>query len=417
MPEQEIDPFEIDMFIDNLDGAVEVADDVVFYSTFSAVTAFETDEGLVLVDSGVEVAAPDLADAVRAETDAPVHTCIYTHGHLDHAYGLDAFLLEGQDDPTVVAHENMPARFDRYARTAGHNEAINARQFGGTAAATGQFADDSGSRFREPDHPPTTLYRDGLVLNVGGLTFQVHHAKGETDDHSWVYCPERDVLCTGDFHINVAPNAGNPQKVQRYPWEWAATLREMAALEPRHLCPGHGEPIVDAPGEIQDRLLTTADYLEEIVENTLDGLNDGSPPHVDIVTEIDLPESDHPWLAEVYDEGEFIARNVLRYYGGWWSGRPSELKPAPRELLATELATLAGDAETLAERAHALADENIRLASHLADFALEAAPANEAVQEAVAEFYEARAAAEENLMSGNIYSAAAEYAREGRPFR
>lgn len=417
MPEQDFDPFAIDMFIDHLDGAVEVADDVYFHATFSGVAAFETDDGLVLVDTGLGPAAPDLADAIRKETDAPVHTAIYTHGHLDHAYGLEQFVLEGQDDPRVVAHENMPARFERYARTAGHNEAINARQFGGTAATTDQLENESGSRFRKPAYTPTTLYRDELTIEVGELTFEIHHAKGETDDHSWVYCPERDVLCTGDFHINVAPNAGNPQKVQRYPWEWADALREMAGLEPRHLCPGHGEPVVDAPGEIQGRLLTTADYLDEIVEETVAALNDGSPPHVDVVHEVDVPEYDHPWLAEVYDEGEFIARNVVRYYGGWWSGRPSELKPAPREALAAEIASLAGDAETLAERALALADEDVRLAGHLADYALEAAPENESVQDAVAEFYERRAGMEDNLMSGNIYSSAAEYAREGRPFR
>ena len=417
MPEQDIDPFEIDMFIDHLDGAVEVTDGVHFLSTVSAVTAFETDEGLVLVDSGFEPAAPDLAADLREETDLPVHTAIFTHGHIDHAYGLAHFLRDDQDAPEIIAHENMPARFERYTRTAGHNEALNARQLGGTAGATDQLADDSGSRFREPDHPPTTLYRDERTLEVGDLTFEVHHAKGETDDHSWVYCPEKDVLCSGDFHINVAPNAGNPQKVQRYPWEWADALREMAALDPQHLCPGHGVPVVDDPGEIQDRLLDSAAYLDAIVSETIDALNDGSPPHVDVVHEVDVPEYDDPWLAESYDEGEFIARNVIRYYGGWWSGRPSELKPAPREDLAAEIAKLAGDAETLAERALALADEDMRLACHLADYALEAAPEDEAVQNAVASLYDRRAASEENLMSGNIYSSAAEYAREGRPFR
>lgn len=416
MPAADIDPFETDMF-ERLDGVREVAEDTYYHSYFSSVTAFDTDEGLVLVDTAVEQASPRVAEDLREVTDAPVHTAIYTHGHLDHAYGLEHFLAEDQDDPRVLAHENVPDRFARYARTAGHNEAVNARQFGGTADATGDLADDSGSRFRAPDYPPTVTYEEGVTLSVGDLTFEIHHGKGETDDHSWVYCPERGVLCSGDFHINVAPNAGNPQKVQRYPWAWADTLQEMAALGPRHLCPGHGEPVVDGPDEIQDRLLDSAAYLEAVVEETLEALNDGSPPHVDIVHEVDVPTYDAPWLAETYDEGEFIARNVIRYYGGWWSGRPSELKPAPRAALAEELADLAGGAQTLADRALALAGSDMRLACHLADYALEAAPDNETVQEAVASVYERRAAAEENLMSGNLYSSAAEYARDGRPFR
>jgi len=416
MPAAEVDPFETDMF-ERLDGVREVAEDTYYHSYFSSVTAFDTDEGLVLVDTAVEQASPGVAEDLRAVTDTPVHTAIYTHGHLDHAYGLEHFLTEDQDDPRVLAHENVPARFERYARTAGHNEAVNARQFGGTVDATGDLTDDSGSRFRVPDYPPTVTYEEGITLSVGDLTFEVHHGRGETDDHSWVYCPERAVLCSGDFHINVAPNAGNPQKVQRYPWAWADTLREMATLDPRHLCPGHGVPVVDDPGEVQDRLLDSAAYLEAIVEETLEALNDGSPPHVDIVHAVDTPEYDAPWLAETYDEGEFIARNVIRYYGGWWSGRPAELKPAPRQGVAEEVAALAGDAATLADRALALADEDVRLACHLADYALEAAPGDETVQEAVASVYEQRAATEENLMSGNLYSSAAEYARDGRPFR
>ena len=39
------------------------------------------------------------------------------------------------------------------------------------------------------------------------------------------------------------PNAGNPQKVQRYPVEWAAALRSMVALGPELLLPAHGLPI------------------------------------------------------------------------------------------------------------------------------------------------------------------------------
>jgi glyoxylase-like metal-dependent hydrolase (beta-lactamase superfamily II) len=417
MPEADIDPFETDMFVDPHDNVVEVTDRTYFHASFSAITAFETDDGLVLVDTGVEQTSARMAETLREATDAPVHTAIYTHGHLDHAYGLEHYLTESQDDPRVIAHENVPDRFARYARTAGHNEAINARQFGGAASETDTLTDESGSRFREPAYPPTTLYDDALTIEVGDTTFRLRHARGETDDHTYVHCPERGVLCSGDFHINVAPNAGNPQKVQRYPWEWADTLREMAGLEPEHLCPGHGRPVVDDPEEVRDRLLQSAAYLDEIVDQTLAALNDGSPPHVDIVHELDLPDYDEPWLAESYDEAAFIARNVVRYYGGWWSGRPSELKPAPREELAAELAALAGDARTLADRALALAEEDIRVACHLADYALEAAPDDEAVQEAVVDVYERRARGEANLMSGNIYSSAAEYAREGRPFR
>lgn len=403
------------MFVEE-NKVTEVAQNTFYCSGFSGVTAFETEEGLVLVDTGLSSESEALADQLRQRTDASVHTAIYTHGHLDHAFGLDAYLVDGQDPPAVIAHQAMPARFDRYRRTAGHNEAINSRQFGGTASPRESGASES--QFGWPEHPPTTLYRDDLTLQVSDTTFEIHHGQGETDDQSWIYCPDRDVLCTGDFFISVAPNAGNPQKVQRYPWEWADVLREMAGVDAGTLCPGHGEPIISDSEEIQQRLLAGAEYLDTIVERTLNALNNGSPPHIDIVHEVDLPDPEEPWLAEVYDDGEFIVRNVLRYYGGWWSGRPSELKPASRDALAEEIAKLVGDTEQLAERAQELTEVgDHRLACHLADFALEAAPKDEKIQVSVADVYVERARAATDLMSQNIYASAAEYASEGRRFR
>lgn len=395
-------------------GPVEVAERTWFQSFFSGVTAFETDEGIVLVDSGLARLAPALAEMLRGRTQAPIHTVVLTQGHVDHAYGIEAFLRPGQATPRVVAHEAMPARFERYARTAGHNRAINARQFGGTVEMNASELDT----FRPPSIGPDTLYRDRIDLHVGGMSFQVHHCRGETDDHTWVYCPDREVLCPGDLFIWGVPNAGNPQKVQRYPWDWAAGLRAMAKLRPRSLCPGHGGPVVDDAPLIARMLGETADFLDAIVERTLDALDEGSPPHVDIVHCVKLPVSDSPWLQPVYDEAEFIVRNVIRHYGGWWTGRPSELKPAPRSSVALSVAEMAGGARRLAEKATRTADAgDLRLACHLADWALEADPDDRRVCEAVAAIYERRAEAETSLMAVNLYASAAAYARDGRPFR
>ena len=63
------------------------------------------------------------------------------------------------------------------------------------------------------------------------------------DDHLWAYVPEAKTLYTGDLFIWASPNCGNPQKVQRYPRDWAQALRKMAALDAEILLPGHGPPI------------------------------------------------------------------------------------------------------------------------------------------------------------------------------
>jgi len=395
-------------------GPVAVAPRTWFASQFSGCTAFETDEGIVLVDTGTKQFAPMIAAMLRQKTAAPIHTAIYTHGHIDHAYGLEAFLVPGQKKPRVIGHRAMPARFARYQATAGHNAALNARQFGGTVEAQ---SNDAYAAFGLPPIPPDTLYDEHMRITVGGVKFDLNHCKGETDDHTWVWCGGRGVVCPGDLFIWAVPNDGNPQKVQRYPHERAKGLRQMAALSPSTLCPGHGGPVVGDAPKIAHMLGETAEFLETIVKRTMAAMENGSPPHVDIVTGIELPKSQSPWLQPVYDDTEFLVRNIIRFYGGWWSGRPSELKPAPRAKLASEIASLAGGARVLAERAEKLASEgDFRLACHLADYALEAAPADPDVQAKVAHVYDSRADTEQSLMTINIFNSAAAYARAGKPF-
>ena len=51
---------------------------------------------------------------------------------------------------------------------------------------------------------------------------------------------------------------------------------------------------------------------------------------------------DKPYLGPIYDEPEFVVRNIWRLFGGWYDGDPSHLKPAPAASFAAEIASLAG---------------------------------------------------------------------------
>jgi len=221
------------------------------------------------------------------------------------------------------------------------------------------------------------------------------------------------VLCCGDLFIWASPNAGNPQKVQRYPREWAAGLRAMANLGAELLLPGHGVPIVGAD-RIRQALTETAELLEHLHDETVAMMNAGAPLD-EIVHTVRAPQHllDRPYLKPVYDEPEFVVRNIWRLYGGWWDGDPSHLKPAPASALATEIAALSGGPERLAARARELADtaadtaaaaDNLRLAGHLAQVAWQAAPDLPAVRETRADIYARRAAAESSTMAKGVFS-------------
>ena len=64
-------------------GPIEVAERTWFSSMLSGATAFDTDDGIVLVDAGTAILAPHIAGEIRQKTSAPVHTAIFTHGHVD----------------------------------------------------------------------------------------------------------------------------------------------------------------------------------------------------------------------------------------------------------------------------------------------------------------------------------------------
>jgi len=385
---------------------IDFGDGLAFLPSFANVTAFDTSEGLVLIDTGGFVISSMVHERIRGWSKSPLHTAIYSHGHVDHVFGVPHFEAEDGPPPRVVAHEGVNARFDRYALTAGYNGVINARQF--------QLPElDFPTDFRRPDE----TFRDRLDLEVGGERFELHHARGETDDHVWTWVPGRRVLCCGDLFIWATPNAGNPQKAQRHPRDWALALREMEQLGAELMLPGHGLPLVGAE-RVRAALSDTASLLESLCEQTLELMNRGATLD-EVIHTVSAPQEliDRPYLRPVYDEPEFIVRNLWRLYGGWHDGDPSHLKPAPAAALAAELAELAGGAGRLAERARELATAGeLRLAGHLAELALQAAPASASARSARSEVNRMRAEAEASTMSRGIFSwAAIEIPQEREP--
>jgi alkyl sulfatase BDS1-like metallo-beta-lactamase superfamily hydrolase len=391
-----------------LGGVVEVAPGCAFIPSFANVSAVATDDGLVLVDTGSQLFARMVLDELRRWSDARVHTAVYSHGHIDHVFGVPLMEEEakekGWEPPTVLAHEALPARFDRYVLTAGYNEVINQRQFRAP-----------GLRWPTEYRYPDQTYRDVLVIDVGGERVELHHARGETDDHTWTWVPARKVLCCGDFFIWACPNAGNPFKVQRYPREWALALREMAALGAEVLLPGHGLPVIGAD-RVTQALTDAAALLESLHDQTLALMNGGARLD-EIIHTVRAPAElmEKPYLRPIYDEPEFVVRNIWRLYGGWWDGNPAHLKPAPDAALATELAALAGGPGRLADRAAELAAAGeLRLAAHLAELASLAAPDDARIIESRADVYKQRARAESSLMARNTFNwAASEPVGEG----
>jgi len=398
----------------------EIAPGLAMVESFSHSVVWNSGEGLVCFDTSHVNSGEQVVNSIRNWTSDPFNALVYTHGHADHvggsiAFGANATAL-GHTAPRVIGHKNVQRRFDRYRYTNDWNVAINARQFGGIRGDLNNALNDlrpaAGGQRQSNFIPPDTLDTTDVVDKFASYTFgdsvvEFHHGKGETDDHLWSWFPQQKWVATGDFVIWNFPNAGNPQKVQRFPIEWAAALRAIIAKEPELLLPAHGLPIAgkERITRVLDEIATA---LEDLVRTTVQMMNDGETLNT-IIHTVRVPEATlgKPYLRPLYDEPEFVVRGIWRQFGGWWDGAPSRLKPARDEAVGHEIASLAGGAEVLIHRAQELAASgDLRLACHLADFAGWAAPDDPEIHRARAEVYEARRKSELSLMAKGIFRSA-----------
>jgi alkyl sulfatase BDS1-like metallo-beta-lactamase superfamily hydrolase len=382
----------------------EIADGLLYLKSIAAVTAVDTGEDLVLLDTGSMFDRDVVFESVRAwRPDRRLAAAVYSHHHVDHIFGTARFEAEATDrqwpGPTVYGHSAIPEHFRRYQRTAGWNAAINKRQF---ALPVDGFTWPTEYRF------PDVTYDDRLTFRQGDLTFELHHGRGETDDATWTWIPEKRLLHPGDLFIWAVPNAGNPQKVQRYLSDWAVALRQMASLGAETMVAGHGLPIFGAD-RIRQALTDTAELLDSIEQQALVLMNQGATLD-QVIHGVEIPAHllDRPYLRPVYDHPQFLVRNVWRRYGGWWDGEPDQLLPAPRRQQAAEWVALAGGIEPVIARALVLSQSgDVRLACHLIEFAVLAEPGSDAAHQARAEIYAARSAEQESSMARNILNHAA----------
>ncbi|HEV7308033.1 alkyl sulfatase dimerization domain-containing protein [Ensifer sp.] len=388
-------------------GAItKVSDNIItVHTTYfcGSVTAIRTTEGLVLIDTAKPDTASRTLDIVRSWDDSPIHTVIFTHGHIDHTSGITVIDAEadarGLPRPRIVAHRNVKRRMDRYEASHGFNSIVQGQQFNmpGYVYPIGQ---------RQPD----MVYDDALSLSIGGERIELFHGRGETDDATFVWLPEQRVLASGDFVIWVFPNAGNPRKVQRYAAEWATALRRMQQLRPSILIPGHG-PVVFGAERAAQMLGDGAEPLEHLVGETLALVNRGATLN-EVLHTVKVPAAtlDKPYLIAKYDDPEFLVRAIYHFYAGWFDGNPAHLKPARAADLASELAELAGGADKLGERAAVLAKTGqLRLALELVELASAAAPDDPGIQATRAAVLRQSIEAESTLM-GKAFLAV--YARD-----
>jgi alkyl sulfatase BDS1-like metallo-beta-lactamase superfamily hydrolase len=388
-------------------GTVEpVGDGLAQFHGFCNVGFVWGNGAALVVDTSNPVLGRRAASALREATGDRLAAIVYTHGHVDHVGGAPAFLASaeqrGEPRPEVWGHESVPERLDRYLLTWGWNNEVNRRQFQ-LPPGVDAFPRD----FVHPDH----TYRDTARIDLAGETVELHHARAETDDATWVWLPQREVALVGDLSVQSLPNTGNPNKPQRYTLGWAQALEAIAAKKPRVVVPGHGDPI--RGDHALEVLHETARALRFLHDAVVERLNAGQWPDEVVDAQIALPEdlATKPYLQPIYGCAPFVVRDVLRFYAGWWGGNPAELIPARRSDVARDVVEVAGR-EAIRAKAEALrAAGELRRALHVAVLLTQADESDAEAQELVARICDAIVEIEPSFIARNFYLVAAAQAR------
>ena len=392
-------------------GSTEIKNNILGVKGIAGHYTLDTGDGLVMIDAGSQLdIETTYAEIKKWRPDASVKAAIFTHHHVDHIFAVKHFDEEnkkmGISKPIVYGHELMPDHFDRYIKTNDWNTAINRRQF---AIDVEHFKWPTEYRY------PDITYKHDISFKCGDLTFNLHHARGETDDHTWIHVPEEKLIAPGDLFIWAVPNGGNPQKVQRYISDWADALDEMLKLDCEIFLPGHGFPILGKK-RIKKALETTSKFLRSIEDQTLKLMNQGNSLN-QVLHEVKIPNDlmELPWLTPIYDDPQFLIRMIWRRYGGWWDGEYDRLLPAPRKEEALAWVELSNGIDNIILKALEHLDKgNLKVAAQLIETAFHADNNNDQMHDARAKIYREFSLKQSSSMGRNILNHASMASAQGK---
>jgi alkyl sulfatase BDS1-like metallo-beta-lactamase superfamily hydrolase len=351
-----------------------------------------TQDGVVIIDPG----SYRVCTMLREELDRAgqsVRYLIYTHAHGDHIGGAAAFL---DQEPKVIAHENTLERLRRYELTVGYIRHINSIQF--------HFNIPAGTPQRRfPPVYPTETYHHEYRFELGGKTFELFHAKGETDDFTVVWVPQLRAVFLGDLLEASFPNLGNPFKVLRYAREWAMALEKAIALDPEFAI--GGDCVLTDNKEIKEVLSVNIELFNYLEESVVRAANDGHNLE-QMIEEIQLPPhlADNPHLKQVYSRREFAIYNIWRRYCGYFDFSPSGLLPRPRREVAGVVRELIGSDQAILHKATELLHQGqLQLALETLDIILKVDYEDIAARRLRHEILQKMAETDECLMSRNVW--------------
>ena len=204
--------------------------------------------GVIIGDDSVMIieaqATPRLArkviEHVRQVTDKPISHLVLTHYHAVRVLGASAYgareVIMSDVARSMVAErgqEDWDSEFDRFPRLFQGHEEIPGLTW------------------------PTTTFSEAMTVYLGNRRVDIMHlGRAHTAGDAVVWVPDQEVMFTGDIvEYHSACYCGDGHF-----GDWADTLDNIAAFEPKSIAPGRGDALV---GEemVAKALAATEDFV------------------------------------------------------------------------------------------------------------------------------------------------------------
>ena len=215
--------------------------------------AVETNNGLILVDTGRLLSQARYALQDLEQFDKPILAILITHPHTDHFGGLPAF-IEAAGDIPIYASEITLDSIDR-----DEQDYIKNRK------------EQLGRDFPDPEEIPlpNAIVRDGETFTIDGVEIVAYDFPSSEAETTTVYhFPEQEIMFVGDL-VNGEKTPGLFEG-NTSSWLDALTTIQQEFPELDRLYPGHTKP--DSPDKLIEAQI---DYIETFRSLVGEALDDG----------------------------------------------------------------------------------------------------------------------------------------------
>ena len=354
--------------------ATDLGDGIWLSPGLSNSYLLRTDDGRIVVNTGMGFEGPLHRRAYDAVHDAPTRAIIFTQGHFDHVGGTDSLADAGTE---LIAQENFAswrADNERLGTFRSRNAAFAWMR---AIVAAMEHAQELGAGSTAQARPePTTTFDQRLDLTIGGRQMVLYSTPGgETTDSLIIWLPDSRTALTGNLFGALFGHVPNLVTMRGDRYRDALTYIEsldlVLDLAPDRLLTGHFGPIEGAD-RIAAEVTAMRNATQWVHDRTVDGMNEGTDVHT-LMREIRTPA--HLDVGEGYGKTSWNVRAIWENYAGWFHHRSTtELYDVPPSSVAVDLVAAAGaDALVDAARARLSGAEPVA-ALHLTDIVLTAEP-------------------------------------------